>query len=139
MGELPGLTTERLLLRPFSLSDAKDVQRLAGDRSIADTTFNIPHPYEDGQAEQWISRHTEFFDKGTGNHFAITAKTDGLLIGAISLMNIRAGHQYERSAPTAVPNFFRNTPDRSRSAPPPPSALCPAPAACFCHRLSQIV
>jgi hypothetical protein len=57
MNELPRLGTERLLLRPFALSDAADVLRLAGDRAIADTTLNIPHPYEAGMAEEWIATH----------------------------------------------------------------------------------
>ncbi len=95
MGTRPSLSTERLLLRPFSLSDARDVQRLAGDKSIADTTLSIPHPYEDGAAEEWISKHQETFDRGEGVTFAVTTKTDGTLIGAISLMGVREGHQAE--------------------------------------------
>ncbi len=95
MGERPSLATERLLLRPFSLSDANDVQRLAGDRAIADTTINIPHPYEDGMAEEWIGKHQETFDQGKGVCFAITTKADGALVGAISLMGVSAGHQAE--------------------------------------------
>ena len=53
----PTLKTERLVLRPFTLDDAKQVQKLAGDRQIASTTLNIPHPYEDGMAEEWIGNH----------------------------------------------------------------------------------
>ena len=52
MNERPTLETTRLVLRPFTLADASDVQRLAGARAIASTTLNIPHPYEDGMAEQ---------------------------------------------------------------------------------------
>ena len=48
------LETERLLLRPFELSDAPNVREMAGDKVIADTTLNIPHPYEKGMAEEWI-------------------------------------------------------------------------------------
>jgi len=82
---MPRLETERLLLRPFTLSDAKDVQRLAGNKAIADTTLNIPHPYEDGMAEAWISSHQPGFEAGEQAAFAITLKPGGKLIGAISL------------------------------------------------------
>ena len=37
MKEQPTLTTERLILRPYSLSDAKELQRLIGDRNVSDT------------------------------------------------------------------------------------------------------
>ena len=79
------LQSDRLILRPFELTDASDVQGLAGNRVIADTTLNIPHPYEDGMAEQWISTHKPKFDSGERITFAITRVTDGQLIGAIGL------------------------------------------------------
>lgn len=44
--KLPVLTCERLILRPFLLSDAKRVQELAGEKEMASTTLNIPYPYE---------------------------------------------------------------------------------------------
>ena len=46
----PTLQTQRLFLRPFELPDGEDVRRLAGDRAIADTTLQIPHPNEVGMA-----------------------------------------------------------------------------------------
>lgn len=85
MTERPTLETERLILRPFTLDDAGEVQRLAGDRDIASTTLNIPHPYEDGVAEEWISTHEEDFDAGTSVSFAITQRDDGALVGGIGL------------------------------------------------------
>ena len=81
----PTIETKRLRLRPFELSDAKDVQRLAGDRAIADTTLNIPHPYEDGMAEEWISTHQPKFESGELLNFAIVSRTSDKLIGAIGL------------------------------------------------------
>lgn len=83
--QLPNLNTERLLLRPFVLADALDVQRLAGEREIADTTLNVPHPYEDGMAEAWISGQQSKFENGELSAFAITLKPNGELVGAISL------------------------------------------------------
>jgi RimJ/RimL family protein N-acetyltransferase len=92
---IPTLETERLVLRPFGPDDAAEVQRLAGDRSIAATTLAIPHPYVDGMARDWISKHQSYFDQGKGVTFAISRKTDGSLLGAMSLMAMEAAHQAE--------------------------------------------
>lgn len=81
----PTLETERLILRPFVLSDAPEVQRLAGDREIAATTTNVPHPYEEGMAEEWIASHRERFESGTLAAFAIVVREGNTLVGAISL------------------------------------------------------
>ncbi|MBN1880311.1 GNAT family N-acetyltransferase [bacterium] len=95
MKQIPKIEAERLSLRPFNIDDASEVRRLAGDRAIADTTLAIPHPYEDGMAEQWISTHADAFEKDQGVTWAIVRKEDGALVGAISLMGMRKGHQAE--------------------------------------------
>lgn len=81
----PVLETPRLVLRPFRRNDAAAVQALAGDRLIADTTLSIPHPYEDGMAEEWIETHVPDFEDGSGAVFAIVRREDEQLVGAISL------------------------------------------------------
>jgi [ribosomal protein S5]-alanine N-acetyltransferase len=85
MKERPTLETARLILRPFTLADAPDVQRLAGERDVASTTRNIPHPYAHGMAEQWIHTHQEQFEHGVLVNFAIVRRTDNVLLGAMSL------------------------------------------------------
>jgi RimJ/RimL family protein N-acetyltransferase len=92
MAERPELKTDRLLLRPFILADAPAVQRLAGDRDIASTTLSIPHPYEDGMAEQWINTLQEKFEQGEFVNFAVVLLADGALIGAIGL-HINLAHE----------------------------------------------
>lgn len=82
---LPTLETKRLILRPFNIDDASEVQKLAGDREIAKTTLNIPYPYEDGMAEEWINTHQEAFKKGKIFTLAIVHKQENYLIGAIGL------------------------------------------------------
>ncbi len=82
---IPVIATERLILRPFALDDAPEVQRLAGAREIAEVTANLPHPYPDGAAELWIATHAPTFDSGRGIVEALTLRTTGALIGAISL------------------------------------------------------
>ena len=91
----PTLATERLLLRPFQATDAAEVQRLAGDMAIADTTLEIPHPYTDGLAEAWIATQAEAYAAGTSATFAVTRKPDGALVGAIGLKDIEAGFKAE--------------------------------------------
>jgi RimJ/RimL family protein N-acetyltransferase len=81
----PTLETDRLILRPFCLADAAEVQRLAGDRAIAATTAAIPHPYPDGAAEAWITSHPGRFARGESATFAITRREDDVLVGAIGL------------------------------------------------------
>lgn len=86
MNNQPNLHGERLILRTFTLSDAYLVQKLAGHIKIAETTLNIPHPYENGMAEAWIGTHRESFTEGKGVTYAIVNKVTNDLIGAIGLM-----------------------------------------------------
>lgn len=81
----PPLLTKRLLLRSYTLEDAPDVQRLAGERDIATMLPNMPHPYEDGMAEKWIRSCYGKFEKDEALNFAITSRTDKNLIGGIGL------------------------------------------------------
>jgi RimJ/RimL family protein N-acetyltransferase len=103
MGPQPILETERLLLRPFHLSDATIVQKLAGDKRIASTTFNIPNPYPDGGAEEWIATHESKYLEGKGVVYAITLKKSGDLIGAISLAILSEHNQAELGYWVGVP------------------------------------
>jgi len=85
MREYPRLTTQRLVLRAFGASDTADVERLAGDFAIADTTLEIPHPYEPGMAAQWFATHGPKFEAGEVIALAITAREGGTLMGAVGL------------------------------------------------------
>ncbi len=81
---LTTLETPRLLLRPFGLDDALVVQQLAGAKEVASTTVNIPHPYEDGMAEEWIASHEPKWEEKSAIALAITTPDDGV-VGAVSL------------------------------------------------------
>jgi ribosomal-protein-alanine N-acetyltransferase len=87
----PTLETPRLLLRPLTLADAADVQRLAGVWEVADTTLSIPHPYADGVAEAWIGTLAGLYARREQVVFAITARPEGHLLGAIGL-GLRPAH-----------------------------------------------
>lgn len=74
---MPTVTTIRLLLRPFVMTDAPDVQRLCNEREIALNTLLIPHPYPEGKAEEWIANGP--------SGFAVTLKDGGTLVGCIGI------------------------------------------------------
>ena len=81
----PELTTQRLQLRALRLEDAPAVKRLAGDFAIADTTANVPHPYEDGMAEQWMADRETALADGRGLTCAVVEAEGKELVGAIGL------------------------------------------------------
>ena len=99
----PVLESPRLLLRPFTLADAPKIQRLAGAPEVADTTLNLPHPYGDGMAEEWIGSHAARFAAGKGVNYAITLREDGTLMGSISLIVTRRHRRAELGYWLGVP------------------------------------
>jgi len=89
------LTTERLMLRFFTATDAGDVARIAGDARIADTTLRIPHPYPEGAAEAWIDTHETLREARVATVFAITERRGGALVGAVGLEIAEGGREAE--------------------------------------------
>lgn len=94
MPDFPVLRTERLVLRQFVQSDAGEVQRLAGSMEVAAGTF-LPHPYEDGIAEQWIANQQQEFETGKSVNFAVVLANDHTLLGSIGL-EIASVHRHAR-------------------------------------------
>lgn len=91
----PEIRTEKLILRPFLLSDSKRVQQLAGDIRVATTALNIPYPYKDGMAEAWIGSHREGMVNDKEITYGIVLKENNELIGAIGFMINRAHRKAE--------------------------------------------
>lgn len=81
----PTLETGRLYLRPFTLADACEVQKMAGEREVAAMTYRLPHPYPDGMAEEWIRGQEALYRSGREVVFAVTLKPSGQLLGSIGL------------------------------------------------------
>ena len=102
----PTLTTQRLILRPFDIRDAPEVTRLVSDRRIADTTLNIPHPYDESMAVAWIGTHEEAAERGDRIPLAITEKGGGVL-GAVALAITHAHQRAELGYWIGVPYWRR--------------------------------
>lgn len=112
----PELETARLRLRAFVPADAPAVQRLAGDRRVADTTLSIPHPYPDGAAEAWIATHAPAWVAGTQLTYAVTARADGTLLGAVGLALEPEHASAELGYWIAVPEWGRGYATESAAA-----------------------
>lgn len=85
----PVIETERLVLRPFLLTDCNRIAELAGHRLIAEMTANIPHPYFPSMAEQWVSSHDALYRTNAGVVYAITLKGEDSIIGAVSFPTLK--------------------------------------------------
>lgn len=84
----PELRTKRLVLRRFQLEDSSEVQKLAGNFNVAKMTLNIPFPYKDGMAEEWISTHEENWNTKKSVIYAIVKADSNDLLGAVGLVEI---------------------------------------------------
>ena len=91
MTEHPTLYTEHLIVRPYSIWDAEDLQRLMNDKDIASKLINVPYPYSLEDAIDWISQLDQKYKNSGSLEFAITHK-DGFLIGGIGL-RINTAHE----------------------------------------------
>ena len=83
MFDLP-LQTERLILRPYRLSDAPSLGALANDVTIARMLTRMPHPYTESEAIRWIGTHDALRESGKGYVFAI--EIDGALAGSVGVV-----------------------------------------------------
>jgi len=79
------IRTIRLLLRPYRLSDADDLKRLAGDYDVARGTLLMPHPYEEGMAEEFIRRQEKAISEGEAFNFGIFSHGTEEFVGGIGI------------------------------------------------------
>lgn len=85
MNKFPELSTERLLLRQFQMSDKDVIQKLCSDKEIAATTLSIPHPFRLADAEEWLKNKKEDYREAKEIAWAICLKKSSHLIGAIGM------------------------------------------------------
>jgi ribosomal-protein-alanine N-acetyltransferase len=88
----PELLTRRLQLRLPQQEDASEITGLAGDPEISANTLEIPYPYNERMARDWISEVDQKRDQRSELVFIITNRTSGEIIGAIGLMSLDREH-----------------------------------------------
>jgi len=89
---MKSIETERLFLRKLTQTDADRIEELAGDYDVAKTTLNIPHPYPQGGAVDFIERILLAEVDGKSVTYAIVKKRTNQLIGIIGI-NLTPTHK----------------------------------------------
>ncbi|MFD7918500.1 GNAT family N-acetyltransferase [Streptomyces sp. NPDC059740] len=82
------LVTDRLLLRPFGLSDVPAVHAACQDPLIPRWTV-VPSPYSLRDAEEFVTEHSaRGWERDETYNFAVTDRADGSLVGAMGLVHL---------------------------------------------------
>ncbi|CAH0121935.1 MULTISPECIES: GNAT family N-acetyltransferase [unclassified Paenibacillus] len=89
------IVTDRLLLRLFNESDAKNVTILCNNYNVCKSTLSLPYPYPLECALSWIADHEQNFELDRMYEFAITDKNSGQLYGAIGISNHKKDYNGE--------------------------------------------
>lgn len=89
------IRTDRLLLRPFRMSDAEAVARLCDNERVYRGTLSLPHPYTVACAEAWIAGQEENIRLERGYEFAIVDRASGELYGCVGLFQNAANRSGE--------------------------------------------
>ena len=73
------------MLRAFTQADIPNLVRFAGSDEVYATTLNIPHPYTDQHAIDWIATHEATLASGHGIVWAIALGDSDELVGTIDI------------------------------------------------------
>jgi [ribosomal protein S5]-alanine N-acetyltransferase len=79
------LETARLILRPPTLTDVPTIHELASHPDVAATTLNIPHPYPEGAAIEFVENVRAAHEEKRSYTLAMIRKFDDLLMGMITI------------------------------------------------------
>ncbi len=91
----PVLETDGLRLRPTTQTDVPRVVEACGDPRTQHWLGQLPAPYEERHVGVWFETTREKQATGVGTTWAIADRASDLLIGAISVFDLREGRQCE--------------------------------------------
>jgi len=95
---LPTLTTKRLQLRPFLITDTERVAELANDSEVSKNVRSFDYPYTIQDAEQWVGGLAGEWETGKSAVFAICPRSEddsNAPVGAIGVVLDRQSNRGE--------------------------------------------
>lgn len=84
MGAMPRIKTERLLLRPFCLYDAKPYFTLIMNPEVLNGT-DMPHELDEVAIREWIVGHPEFWQHRRELFMLVTSLETREIVGSVSI------------------------------------------------------
>lgn len=103
--QLPVLRTERLRLRQPRMSDAARIREYASDARVAEMTAQIPHPYPENSATEWIEVLQAERKADDEIVFAVTRKEEDELLGVVGVQPNENGYVAELGFWVGVPHW----------------------------------
>lgn len=86
---IESLETRRLILRPYVMADAVRLTELLQDPDIYRWTNSIPSPYTIERAREFLELCATADASGESFVWAITGRTDGTMMGAMGLHDVK--------------------------------------------------
>lgn len=88
----PPLVTDRLLLRPFTLTDVEGLVRIGEGGFIADTTITVPHPLSTESARHWLIDDLTRCSRAQ-KIYAVEDRISSTLVGSVGFRHIDEAHR----------------------------------------------
>ena len=89
------IKTKRFTLRPYKMSDAKEIAPLLNNWNVTKNLSNLPFPYETVHAQEYIRKISTEMKKKDIKNFVLVIVIDGKVSGAVGIHHIEAGHKAE--------------------------------------------
>jgi RimJ/RimL family protein N-acetyltransferase len=89
----PRLEGDRIVLRPLEDSDASTLYENVKEYEMARWLINIPHPYPEDGALEFINKSKELMEKGESYEMAIEFKETSEVIGVMSFCKVDQKHR----------------------------------------------
>ncbi|MEM9142994.1 MAG: GNAT family N-acetyltransferase, partial [Bacteroidota bacterium] len=107
MKDFPQLKTKRLLLTELRSTDIPRVVQYASNKEVSLYTLNLPHPFSDKDAINWMNTAHQGFKSGSKFVFALRWGPEMEFIGSIGLSVDRKFNRAEISFWIAEPFWGR--------------------------------
>ena len=89
----PRLEGERIILRPLEEDDSHTLYENVKEYEMARWLINLPHPYPEDGAIEFIKKTRELMEKGEAYEMAIESKETSEVIGVMSFCKVDQKHR----------------------------------------------